>query len=93
MDRDQRAVKGSITIRPSGGQPLAGLSAARGLATLQGAFWSLQLLLISNVISEPDLPDCGTYLQLIQSGPCFMGHPTRPVQEGVSKGEEDGHRP
>jgi hypothetical protein len=46
-------------IGPSGGQPLAGLSAARGSTTLR-AYLVFQLLLISNVIFKHGLPDSGT---------------------------------
>jgi hypothetical protein len=48
-------------IRHSGNQPPAGLSAARGLATL-GAFSVLSYYQLRNDISELGLPDRGTNL-------------------------------
>jgi hypothetical protein len=46
-------------IRPSGGQPPAGLSTARGLATLR-MYLVFSVTVISNVISLHGLPDRGT---------------------------------
>jgi hypothetical protein len=54
---------GVIAIRPSGGQPPAGLSAARGVGHPKGVFWCFQLLWISNNISTHCPSDAGTPTQ------------------------------
>jgi hypothetical protein len=46
-------------IRPSGGQPPAGLSAAPGVGRLKGVIWWFKLSLISNTNFEHRPPDLG----------------------------------